>query len=106
MQIRVGLENNIEGRSLAWVLDHPGCFAYGKDGPEGNITEHIEKSCLCVKLEEEIVEHYFSASTISSICKAREPFTSTVSLGLSRTETYSISFFLSSKTVACPGPSS
>jgi hypothetical protein len=34
MQIRVGLENNIEGRSLAWVLDHPGCFAYGKDGPE------------------------------------------------------------------------
>ena len=34
MQIRVGLENNIEGRSLAWVLDHPGCFAYGKDGTE------------------------------------------------------------------------
>ena len=34
MQIRVGLENNIESRSLAWVLDHPGCFAYGKDGTE------------------------------------------------------------------------
>ncbi len=34
MQIRVGLENNIEGRSLAWVLDHPGCFAYGRDGTE------------------------------------------------------------------------
>lgn len=34
MQIRVGLENNNEGRSLAWVLDHPGCFAYGKDGTE------------------------------------------------------------------------
>jgi len=34
MQIRVGLENNIEGRSLAWVLDHPGCFAYGSDGTE------------------------------------------------------------------------
>ena len=28
------MENNIEGRSLAWVLDHPGCFAYGKDGTE------------------------------------------------------------------------
>jgi len=34
MQIRIGLENGIEGRSLAWVLDFPGCFAYGKDGTE------------------------------------------------------------------------
>ncbi len=34
MQIRVGVENGIEGRSLAWALDYPGCFAYGKDGPE------------------------------------------------------------------------
>ena len=31
---RVGLENGIEGRSLAWVLGHPGCFAYGADGDE------------------------------------------------------------------------
>jgi hypothetical protein len=30
---KVGLENNTEGRSQAWVLGHPGCFAYGKDGP-------------------------------------------------------------------------
>lgn len=29
---RIGLENNTEGRSLAWVLDHPGCFVYGVDG--------------------------------------------------------------------------
>jgi hypothetical protein len=28
----VGLENNAEGRSQAWVLGHPGCFAYGVDG--------------------------------------------------------------------------
>jgi hypothetical protein len=34
MQIRIGLENGIEGRALAWVLDYPGCFAYGKDGTE------------------------------------------------------------------------
>lgn len=32
MKVRVGLENNIEGRSLAWALDCPGCFAYGTDG--------------------------------------------------------------------------
>ncbi len=34
MLIQVGLENNIEGRSLAWALDFPGCFAYGADGAE------------------------------------------------------------------------
>ncbi len=34
MLIRIGLENNIEGRSLAWALDLPGCFAYGADGAE------------------------------------------------------------------------
>ncbi len=33
MQIRIGLENNTKGRSLAWALDYPGCFAYGEDGP-------------------------------------------------------------------------
>lgn len=31
---RIGLENNIEGRSLAWVLGHPGCFAYGASGAQ------------------------------------------------------------------------
>ncbi|HEX9617805.1 MAG TPA: DinB family protein [Anaerolineales bacterium] len=34
MYIKIGLENGIEGRSLVWVLDHPGCFAYGHDGHE------------------------------------------------------------------------
>jgi len=28
---QVGLENNFEGRSLAWILGYPGCFAYGID---------------------------------------------------------------------------
>ncbi len=37
MQIRVGLENNIEGRTLAWPLDYPGCFAYGLDETEALI---------------------------------------------------------------------
>lgn len=30
---KVGLENNTEGRSQVWILGHPGCFAYGADGP-------------------------------------------------------------------------
>jgi hypothetical protein len=29
MIFRVGIENNYEGRSVAWALEHPGCFAYG-----------------------------------------------------------------------------
>ncbi len=29
MLFQVGIENNNEGRSIAWALEHPGCFAYG-----------------------------------------------------------------------------
>jgi uncharacterized damage-inducible protein DinB len=32
MLVRVGLEEAFAGRSLAWAIDHPGCFAYGADG--------------------------------------------------------------------------
>ncbi len=37
MHIRIGIENNIEGRTLAWALDFPGCFAYGFDETEALI---------------------------------------------------------------------
>ncbi len=37
MRIRIGLENNIENRSLAWALDFPGCFAFGEDEAEALI---------------------------------------------------------------------
>jgi hypothetical protein len=30
MDLRIGIENNVEGRSLAWALDYPGLFAYGQ----------------------------------------------------------------------------
>lgn len=41
---KVGLENNTEGRSQAWVLGHPGCFAYGMDGAQAlaAVTQAIE----------------------------------------------------------------
>jgi len=32
--IRVGLENKVEGRTLAWALDYPGVFTYGSDDAE------------------------------------------------------------------------
>lgn len=31
---RVGYENNNDGRTIAWSLEHPGCFAYGADSSE------------------------------------------------------------------------
>jgi hypothetical protein len=31
LQVRTGLERGVEIRSLAWALDFPGTFAYGKD---------------------------------------------------------------------------
>lgn len=34
MIFEIGLENGMEGRSMAWVFDHPACFAYGQDGQE------------------------------------------------------------------------
>jgi len=32
MRFEIGIENNVEGRSQAWALGRPGCFAYGPDG--------------------------------------------------------------------------
>jgi hypothetical protein len=32
MIFQTGIENNNEGRSIAWALEHPGCFAYGING--------------------------------------------------------------------------
>jgi len=32
--IQVGLENKVEGRTLAWALDYPGVFTYGNDDAE------------------------------------------------------------------------
>jgi len=32
MRIEIGVENGYEGKSIAWALDYPGCYAYGEDG--------------------------------------------------------------------------
>ncbi len=34
MILRVGIEDNNDNRSIAWALEHPGCFAYGSDAME------------------------------------------------------------------------
>lgn len=38
MRVLVGLENNNEGRSLAWTLEHFGCIGYGDDGQSAVIS--------------------------------------------------------------------
>jgi len=45
MIFQVGVENNHEGRSIAWALEHPGCFAYGTnaDGATLNLESALSK---------------------------------------------------------------
>jgi uncharacterized damage-inducible protein DinB len=45
MIFQVGIENNNEGRSIAWALEHPGCFAYGikGDGAVDNLERALNK---------------------------------------------------------------
>lgn len=43
MIFEIGLENGMEGRSMAWVFDHPACFTYGQDSQEAiqNLPDSI-----------------------------------------------------------------
>lgn len=36
--VKIGLENGLEGRFVAWALEHPGCYAFGSDGPSAVIA--------------------------------------------------------------------
>ena len=47
MIFQAGIENNNEGRSIAWALEHPGCFAYGvnADGALDKPGESPEQVC-------------------------------------------------------------
>ena len=38
MRVLIGLENNNEGRSLAWMLEHFGCIGYGDDGQSAVVS--------------------------------------------------------------------
>lgn len=60
MQIRIGIENNIEGRSLAWALDYPGCFAYGADEAEALIRLPRELLAYEVWIKDHTAEPWVS----------------------------------------------
>jgi len=86
MQIRIGLENNIEGRTLAWALDYPGCFAYGKDEAEALIClpraliqyevwikDHTENSWINFSdMDMRVVERYATFRIDEDYCPAPE----------------------------------
>jgi hypothetical protein len=60
MLIKVAVENNIENRSLAWVIDYPGCFAYGSEEAEALIR--VPQALIAFK-------HWLDGYTTSSWLK-------------------------------------
>ena len=45
MIFKAGIENNNEGRTIAWALEHPGCYAYGinAEGAVLNLESALSK---------------------------------------------------------------
>jgi hypothetical protein len=41
MIFQAGIENNNEGRSIAWALEHPGCYAYGINGNAATVNLEV-----------------------------------------------------------------
>jgi len=54
MQVRVGIENNNEGRSIAWAVEHPGCYAYGEDADHAlaNLPKAVQVYAKWIGLHE------------------------------------------------------
>jgi hypothetical protein len=53
MILAIGLENSLDGRSLAWALDYPGCFS---DGPDSR-TAIVSIPRAFLKYQEWIARH-------------------------------------------------
>ena len=84
MIFRIGMENNNDDRSIAWALDHPGCFAYGQNSEEAQrnfiqaayeyvawIARH-EEPWLDEKVEV-LVEETFEPYFVNSLFERVEP---------------------------------
>jgi len=50
MIFRIGIENNNDDRTIAWALDHPGCFAYGQNSEEAqrNFSQAVREYALWI----------------------------------------------------------
>jgi hypothetical protein len=55
MFFRMGIENNNDERTIAWALDHPGCFAYGQDSEEAqrNFPQAVREYVAWIARHEE-----------------------------------------------------
>jgi hypothetical protein len=89
MIFRIGIENNNDDRTIAWGLDHPGCFAYGQDREEAQknfftaageyrqwIAQH-EEPWLDEEVEvsaEDIFDVYFITPSFERAARSRETF--------------------------------
>ena len=89
MIFRIGIENNNDDRSIAWALEHPGCFAYGENSEEAQknfpqaarvyaawIARHGE-SWLDEEVEvvvEEIFDAYFIHPTFERTERSAETY--------------------------------
>lgn len=63
MKFRIGIENNNEGfRSIAWVLEHPGCYAYG-----GNEQEALANSGKAIQEYTKWIEKHETSWLPSSV---------------------------------------
>lgn len=89
MIFRIGMENNNDDRTIAWALDHPGCFAYGMDLAEAQqnfpqaareyrawIAEH-EEPWLDEEVEvmvEEVFDAYFITPAFDRAERGRDTY--------------------------------
>jgi Uncharacterized protein conserved in bacteria len=62
MLVKVGIENHFENRSLAYVLDFPGCFAYG-----ANETEALVRVPQALVAYKNWLDGYSSESWLSNL---------------------------------------
>jgi len=85
MIFRIGIENNNDDRSIAWALEHPGCFAYGENREQAQknfppaaqeyaawIARHGESWLDDASEVEVIVEEIFDAYFITPIFERAE----------------------------------
>ena len=89
MIFRVGIENNNDDRTIAWSLDHPGCFAYGQDREEAqkNFHQAAHKYAAWIALHgeswlddevkvivEEIFDVYFIDASFERVGRGKDTF--------------------------------
>jgi hypothetical protein len=89
MIFRIGIENNNDDRSIAWALEHPGCFAYGQDSDEARrnflqaAREYVawialhEEPWLADEVElslEETFETYFVSSSFERVERGEDTY--------------------------------